>query len=126
MSVIVDTSVWVDHFRQTNRALVDLMLQDSVLVHPMVMVEIACGTPPSPRSQSLENLALLQPCKQATLSEVLALVEREQLYGLGCGLVDMCLLASTLITPAAALWTMDKRLAGLAQRFGVAHSPVMH
>ena len=114
MSVIVDTSVWVDHFRQTNRALVDLMLQDSVLVHPMVMVEIACGTPPSPRSQSLENLALLQPCKQATLSEVLALVEREQLYGLGCGLVDMCLLASTLITPAAALWTMDKRLAGLA------------
>ncbi len=126
MSVIVDTSVWVDHFRQTNRALVDLMLQDSVLVHPMVIVEIACGTPPAPRSQSLENLALLQPCKQATLSEVLALVDRERLYGLGCGLVDMCLLASTLITPAAALWTLDKRLAGLAQRFGVAHKPVMH
>ena len=126
MSVIVDTSVWVDHFRQSNRALVDLMLQDSVLVHPMVIVEIACGTPPSPRSQSLGNLALLQPCKQATFSEVLALVEREKLYGLGCGLVDMCLLASTLITPAATLWTLDKRLAGLAQRFGVAHSPVMH
>ena len=126
MSVIVDTSVWVDHFRHTNRALVDLMLQDSVLVHPMVIVEIACGTPPAPRSQSLENLALLQLCKQATLQEVLALVERERLYGLGCGLVDMCLLASTLITPAAALWTLDKRLAGLAQRFGVAHKPVMH
>ncbi len=126
MSVIVDTSVWVDHFRHNNRALVDLMLQDSVLVHPMVIVEIACGTPPSPRSQSLENLALLQHCKQAALSEVLALVEREKLYGLGCGLVDMCLLASTLINPAAALWTMDKRLAGLAQRFGVAHKPVRH
>ena len=126
MSVIVDTSVWVDHFRQTNRALVDLMLQDSVLVHPMVIVEIACGTPTALRSQSLGNLALLQPCKQATFSEVLALVEREKLYGLGCGLVDMCLLASTLITPAATLWTLDKRLAGLAQRFGVAHSPVMH
>ena len=126
MSVIVDTSVWVDHFRQSNRALVDLMLQDSVLVHPMVIVEIACGTPPAPRNQSLENLALLQPCKQATFSEVLALVEREKLYGLGCGLVDMCLLASTLITPAAALWTLDKRLAELAERFGVAHKPVRH
>ena len=126
MSVIVDTSVWVDHFRHNNRALVDLMLQDSVLVHPMVVVEISCGTPPAPRSHSLENLALLQPCKQATLSEVLALVEREKLYGLGCGLVDMCLLASTLITPAAALWTLDKRLAEVAHRFGVAHSPVMH
>ena len=75
MSVIVDTSVWVDHFRHNSRALVDLMLQDSVLVHPMVIVEIACGTPPSPRSQTLENLALLQLCKQATLQEVLALVE---------------------------------------------------
>jgi predicted nucleic acid-binding protein len=126
MSVIVDTSVWIDHFRHNNRALVDLMLRDSVLVHPMVIVEIACGTPPAPRSQSLGNLALLQVCKQATLSEVLALVEREKLYGLGCGLVDMCLLASTLITPAATLWTLDKRLADVAQRFGVAHNPVMH
>jgi len=126
MSVIVDTSVWIDHFRHNNRALVDLMLRDSVLVHPMVIVEIACGTPPAPRSQSLGNLALLQACKQATLSEVLALVEREKLYGLGCGLVDMCLLASTLITPAATLWTLDKRLADVAQRFGVAHNPAMH
>ena len=126
MSVIVDTSVWIDHFRYNNRALVDLMLRDSVLVHPMVIVEIACGTPPAPRSQSLGNLALLQACKQATLSEVLALVEREILYGLGCGLVDMCLLASTLITPAATLWTLDKRLAVVAQRFGVAHKPAMH
>jgi hypothetical protein len=56
----------------------------------------------------------------------LALVEREKLYGLGCGLVDMCLLASTLITPAATLWTLDKRLADVAQRFGVAHKPAMH
>jgi len=126
MSVIVDTSVWIDHFRHNNRALVDLMLRDSVLVHPMVIVEIACGTPPAPRSQSLGNLALLQACKQATVSEVLALVEREKLYGLGCGLVDMCLLASTLITPAATLWTLDKRLADVAQRFGVAHNPAMH
>ena len=126
MSVIVDTSVWIDHFRHNNRALVDLMLRDSVLVHPMVIVEIACGTPPAPRSQSLGNLALLQACKQATLSEVLALVEREKLYGMGCGLVDMYLLASTLITPAATLWTLDKRLADVAQRFGVAHNPAMH
>ncbi len=126
MNVIVDTSVWIDHFRHNNRTLVELMLRDSVLVHPMVIVEIACGTPPAQRNQSLENLAQLQPCNQATLAEVLALVEREKLYGLGCGLVDLCLLASTLITPATALWTLHKRLADVAQRFGVAHNPVMH
>jgi hypothetical protein len=27
------------------------------------------------------------------------------------------------MTPAATLWTLDKRLAGLALRFGVAHQP---
>jgi hypothetical protein len=50
-------------------------------------------------------------------------IEREKLYGLGCGLVDMALLSSTLITPGARLWTFDKRLASLAGRFGVVHLP---
>ena len=29
-TVLVDTSVWVDHFRRPNQALVDLLLQDAV------------------------------------------------------------------------------------------------
>ena len=55
----------------------------------------------------------------------MAFIEREKLYGLGCGLVDMLLLASTLITPGAALWTLDKRLAELAGRFGVDYQPTL-
>ncbi len=43
--VLVDTSVWVDHFRHGNPALVRLLAQDAVLVHPLVLGEIACGTP---------------------------------------------------------------------------------
>ena len=126
MSVLIDTSVWVDHFRNGNDALVDLIEADRALAHPMVIVEIACGTPPAPRMQTLNTLALLQPCKQASLSEVVDFIERERLYGLGGGLVDMSLLASTLITPGAELWTLDKRLAELAGRFGVAHRPTLH
>lgn len=53
------------------------------------------------------------------------LIEREELYGLGCGLIDLMLLASTLISPVAELWTLDKRLAALADRFGVLHQPTM-
>jgi hypothetical protein len=34
--------------------------------------------------------------------------------------VDLSLLASALITPGARLWTLDKRLAGLAYRFQLA------
>src|SRR5574337_300091 len=42
------------------------------------------------------------------------------------GLVDMLLLASTLMTPGVELWTLDKRLCALAERFGVMHRPTLH
>ena len=126
MSVLIDTSVWIDHFRHGNDVLVDLIGQDLALTHPMVIGEIACGTPPAPRAQTLSHMELLQPCNQTSLREVLTFIEREKLYGLGCGLVDMTLLASTLITPGAELWTLDKRLADLAERFAVAHRPKLH
>jgi predicted nucleic acid-binding protein len=126
MSVLIDTSVWIDHFRNGNDVLVDLIGLDLALTHPMVIVEIACGTPPAPRIQTLDNISLLQSCNQASLSEVMELIEREKLYGFGCGLVDMALLASTLITPGADLWTLDKRLADLASRFGAAYRTTLH
>jgi predicted nucleic acid-binding protein len=126
MGVLIDTSVWVDHFRNRNGGLVELIERDLVLTHPMVIVEIACGTPPAPRSQTLEYLGLLQTCNPASLLEVMAFIEREQLYGLGCGLVDLSLLASTLITPGAQLWTLDKRLAKLAAPFKIAYQPMLH
>ena len=126
MSVLIDTSVWIDHFRNRNDVLVDLIELDLALAHPMVIVEIACGTPLTPRIQTLNSMSLLQPCNQASLSEVMEFIEREGLHGLGCGLVDISLLASTLITPGAELWTLDKRLAELAERFGVAHLPTLH
>lgn len=123
MSVLIDTSVWVDHFRNRNNALVNLIELDLALTHPMVLVELACGTPPAPRTQTLNEIGLLLPTNQASLGEIMEFIEREKLYGLGCGLVDMALLASTLITPGARLWTLDKRLADLAERFGIAHRP---
>ncbi len=124
--VLVDTSVWLDHFRSHNKRLVDLLSQDLAMTHPMVLVELACSTPPAPRERTLADIGLLQQTQQATLGEVAGLIEREKLYGLGCGLVDLVLLASTLMTPGAELWTLDQRLAALATRFGVLHQPRAH
>lgn len=97
-----------------------------MLMHQVVLLEIACGTQPAPRSQTLQNMRLLQPCNQAGLDEMMAFIENEKLYGLGCGLVDMALLAATLIRPGTELWTLDRRLAELAGRFGVAFRPALH
>ncbi|MHB8921504.1 MAG: type II toxin-antitoxin system VapC family toxin [Halothiobacillus sp.] len=124
--VLIDTSVWVDHFRHHNDALVDLLELDLTLTHPMILVELACGTPPAPRVQTLDDIGRLQQTQQASLREVMDFIERERLYGLGCGLVDMVLLASTLITPGTELWTLDKRLASLSERFGVLHQSTLH
>ncbi|TCL02172.1 type II toxin-antitoxin system VapC family toxin [Sodalis ligni] len=117
--VLVDTSVWIEHFRQNNAELVDLMMQDRVLIHPFALTELACGTPPTPRGRTLGDLALLRTCHSANQTEVRNLIEQEGLYGQGCGLVDMTLLASILITPNARLWTLDKRLATQAVRLGI-------
>jgi predicted nucleic acid-binding protein len=124
--VLVDTSVWVNHFQHRNDALVNLLNADLALTHPMVRGELACGTPPTPRSQTLRDISLLQQSQQASLRETMDFIEREKLYGLGCGLVDLVLLASTMITPSTKLWTLDKRLAALCERFGVMHMPEVH
>ena len=125
MGVLVDTSVWVNHFRELNQGLIDLLDCDAVLIHPMVVAELACGTLPS-RTGTLSSLAALQQSQQASLSEVMDFIEREKLYGQGCGIVDMILLASTLITPGAELWTLDKRLSSLSEKFGVMYYPRLH
>jgi predicted nucleic acid-binding protein len=126
MNVLVDTSVWVAHFRQTNDALVTLIEHDCVLSHPMVLAEIACGTPPAPREQTLGDMALLGQASLASWAEVMAFIEREKLYGLGCGFVDIALLASTCITPDTTLWTLDKKLMDLARRLSVQFVPSVH
>jgi predicted nucleic acid-binding protein len=121
--VLVDTSVWVDHFRNRNEDLVSLLTLDLVLSHPLILTELACGTPPAPRARTLADVATLPQARQATLDEVRSFIEREQLYGLGCGVVDLALLAATLLTPGSRLWSLDRRLAQLAQRFDVAFRP---
>ncbi len=75
---LVDTSVWVDHFRYLNDALVELLELDLAMAHPLVVGELDCGTPPN-RVQVLADLNQLQQTQQASLREVIAFVEREPL-----------------------------------------------
>ena len=40
---LVDTSVWVDHFRDGNRRLTELLNNQEVLIHPFVVGELSLG-----------------------------------------------------------------------------------
>ncbi|HUW97655.1 MAG TPA: hypothetical protein VMV40_02275 [Acidiferrobacter sp.] len=124
--VLADTSVWVAHFRTTSPALQSLLAMDQVLVHPLIVLELACGTPPIPREHTLGNLKKLQQAVVATTDEMLTLIEQEHLHDSGCGAVDISLLASVLLTADTLLWTIDKNLDALATHLGVAFIDPSH
>ncbi len=113
--VLVDTSVWIDHFKSTNAKLVGLLQEGEVATHPFVIGEIACGSLRQ-RDEILSLLPLLPKVKTASDQEVLALIKRHTLFGKGIGWVDAHLLAASLISHAR-LWTHDKRLERLAAAF---------
>lgn len=117
--ILVDTSVWIDHLRAGDAELVSLLEDGKVLAHPWVTGELALGHL-SNRAEVLVLLGNLPTAVQATILEVKRLIEDQRLFGLGIGYVDAHLLASTLLTSDAALWTRDQRLHAVAARLGVA------
>lgn len=125
MNVLVDTSVWVGHFKQRNEHLISLLESGMVVCHPYVVMEIACGTPPSRRAV-IKMLSELESTAVATQEEMLTLVERRNLHGRGCGFVDISLLASALLSDTTHLWTIDKRLESLAIELNRAYGPALH
>jgi predicted nucleic acid-binding protein len=124
--VLVDTSVWVAHFRRPNPVLRSLLEIDRVLCHSLIVLELACGTPPAPRERTLGDLELLRQAKAATTEELLSLIETERLFDTGCGAVDIALLASVLLTPNARLWTADRDLEALSASVGAAFEAKGH
>ena len=106
--VLVDTSVWVSHFRQVHPGLVDLLKDGEVARHPFIIGELACG--------NIENrttiLSLLEALPMATAvehQEIMTFIENHALMGKGLGYIDVHLLASCVLT-GLPLWTLDKKL----------------
>ena len=116
--ILVDTSVWVDHFRVGDKALTDLLLRNRVVAHPFVIGELACGNLKD-RNHVLGLLANLPKAAVASEQEILLFIEKRQLMGRGIGFIDVHLLAAVFLSEDLALWTKDKRLAALAEALGV-------
>ena len=118
--ILVDTSVWIDHLRAGNRALVMLLRRGQVLAHPWVTGEIALGNLGN-RVEVLGLLGNLSQAVVATDTELRTLIDRRRLFGRGIGYVDVALLAATLLTPGSLLWSRDKRLMAIAAELGIGH-----
>ncbi len=117
MTVLVDTSVWIDHLRRSDSELVGLLEAGSVLTHPFVIGEIALGNLREP-ARILDALGELPRAVVATDEEVLGFISTHSLGGTGIGYVDAHILAALRLTPGARLWTRDRRLSAVAQTLG--------
>ena len=120
--LLVDTSVWVDHLRIGDDALVSALKHDVVVIHPHVIGELALGN----LKDRFAVLALLRSLPQAVVAtddEVQTMIEELSLYGRGVGYTDAHLLAATRLTAETQLWTRDKRLKAVAGDLGLEAQP---
>ena len=115
--VLVDTSIWVSHFRKGDPHLQELLVAEQVLCHPFITGELACGGLKN-RKEIISLLQALPGAITAEIDEILEFIEHQKLIGVGIGLVDVHLLASALLTKAL-LWTSDRSLRAAATRLNI-------
>jgi predicted nucleic acid-binding protein len=121
--VLIDTSMWVKHFKSENKEVSALLDAGRVVIHPFIVAELALGGLRD-RKMTLASLEFLPELPVAELHEVRQLIEVRKLYTEGIGLVDAHLIASLIIvqTPTA-IWTDDDGLARVAEKLGILAKP---
>ncbi len=116
--VLVDTSIWINHFQKGVRGLEDLLENMEVVCHPFIIGELACGNLAN-RQEILSLLKSLPSAPGLNLDEYLYFVESHKLSGKGIGFVDIQLLASAQLV-GVPLWSLDKKLNTIAKELGLA------
>jgi predicted nucleic acid-binding protein len=105
---LVDTSVWIDFFRNNKAQLAALLREKLVLTHEFVILELSAGSLPR-RKQTLLDLKTLDRVPTLEVEVVSEFIEDRKLYSKGLSLVDIHLIASCLAT-SSELVTLDKKL----------------
>jgi predicted nucleic acid-binding protein len=116
--VLVDTSVWIEHFRHGVSGLASLLHDGRVASHPAVVGELACGTLRQ-RATTLDLLRRLPGALVATDDEALHFLDRHRLSGRGLGWTDLHLLAAAALSQFP-LWSLDRRLDDAGRRLRLA------
>jgi predicted nucleic acid-binding protein len=118
--ILVDTSVWVDHLRRGDAALVTMLDANEAAIHDFIIGEIACGHLKA-RERVLGLLASLPRIVPATEEETLHFLDHRHLFGRGLGYIDVHLLVATSLHADTSLWTRDKRLRAIASELNLAY-----
>ena len=115
---LVDTSIWVNHFRKPDAALMQMLTDGSAGMHPFIVGELACGNLKN-RAATLGDLARLPQTPIASENEVRHLLESSRRWGKGLGWVDLHLLAAAKLS-GWGLFTADRAMMRAASAIGTA------
>ena len=115
--ILADTSVWINHLRDSDWNLEKLLFDGEVICHTYIIGELACGNMKN-RKEIISLLQALPMAPQIEFKEYLYFIEQNQLSGRGIGFIDIHLLASTQLG-RIQLWTVDKRLNAAATDLGL-------
>ncbi|MYB38657.1 MAG: type II toxin-antitoxin system VapC family toxin [Gammaproteobacteria bacterium] len=117
--ILADTSVWIDHLNRPDDRMTALVDAGQVLLHSLVIGEVALGNMANrrPRIAELRKLPKIEELDNDT---VIAKIEEHELMGRGIGFVDAHLICSALERDGTRLWTHDRRLHEVADELGVA------
>ena len=118
--ILIDSSVWIDHIRSEIAHVEHLLDERQVLMHPMVIGELACGNLRD-RDTLLAKFRQMPRPPELSHNDVLQFIEDNRVMGLGIGFVDAHILASTAKAEDCQLWTNDRRLRDVADRLNVAY-----
>ena len=115
--VLVDTSIWISHFRAGNLNLQKLLQEGRVASHPFIIGELACGNI-SNRTEIISLMQSLPILDTVENDELLLFLEHNQMMGKGLGLVDVHLIAAAMLA-GIPLWTQDKKLKQACSRLNI-------
>ena len=121
MNVLLDTSVWIRHFRKLNTDVIRLLKNELVVSHDFVVAELACRSLKA-RRETIGYLKALITLPAMSVNEVMMLIEAKELYSRGIDLIDAQLLASILVTPDTLIWTFDSRLEQVAIELDISYA----
>ncbi len=112
--VLVDSSVWISHFKKADPLLIQLLAEDSVVTHPFVLQELYLGRPKGKDFifdllETLETLPILET------ADVFSFIEKNNIVGGGIGIIDTHLLASAY-NNKIGIHTNDKNLKKLTTK----------
>ena len=116
---IVDTSVWVGHYKGEDTPLSDLLIREEAVLHPFVHGELLLGGLSPGASRDLNDVPTVTPASPA---EAAAAIGWFKLTGTGIGYVDAHLLISARLIEGGRVLTRDRRLHAQAERLGLAHA----